>query len=70
MCGFGVGVGEGLSLGDFVGSMFRWSIGLWGKRVDSMRLECWWGFGWRNEDVEGLREYWVSGGECEWWVWR
>ena len=53
MCGFGVGVGGGLSLGDFVGRMVRGSIGLWGRRGDSMRLGCDGGFGWDDGVVEG-----------------
>ena len=68
MCGFGVGVGVKLCLGDFVGSVVRGSIGLWGRRLDSVKLECLGGFGWGNEGVECLRGYWVRGGGCEWWV--
>ena len=52
MCGFGVGVGDGLRLGDFVGSMIRESIGLLGRRVDSMKLRWEGGFGWDGEEVE------------------
>ena len=38
MCGFGVGVGDGLRLGDFVGSMVREGMRLVGRGVGSVKL--------------------------------
>ena len=52
MCGFGVGVGDGLRLGDFVGSMIRESMRLVGGGVGSVKLRWDGGFGWDGEGVE------------------
>ena len=52
MCGFGVGVGDGLRLGDFVGSMIRESMRLVGGGVGSVKLRWDGGFGWDGEEVE------------------